>query len=173
MQLALQHPASVRNRKLHPTCDIHGNIQISRRTATKRRSETYDMVKQIHGCTNENSLPALSGLLDTLSVKFKKTDLVSEISKQDKLCNKVFPLIYNEKVASFEESEINIVRGIAIYFTKGVMGKAKYKSVYKTLCTKKAEKKGNLLQRLKIAFCNIPRLLPYNKLMPHIKFWKG
>lgn len=95
--------------------------------------------------------------------------MVSEISKQDKLCNKVFPLIYNEKVASFKESEINIVRSIAIYFTKGVMGKAKYKSVYKTLSTIKAEKKGNLMQRLKIASCNVPRLLPYNKLMPHIK----
>ena len=169
MQLALQQPASVRNRKLHPSCDIHGNIQISKRTATKRRCETYEMVKKIHGCTNENSLPALRGLLDTLSVKFKKADLVSEISKQDKLCNKVFPLIYNEKVASFEESEINIVRSKVIYFTKGVMGKAKYKSVYKTLCMTKAEKKGNLLQRLKIASCNVPRLLPYNKLMPHIK----
>ena len=102
-----------------------------------------------YSCTNENTLPALSGLLDTLSVEFKKTDLVSQISKQDKLCNKVFPLMYNEKVASFEESEINIVRSTAIYFTKGVMGKAKYKSVYKTLCTTKAEKKRQFAAKIK------------------------
>ncbi len=99
LQLTLQNPTYVQSRKLHPTCDKHGNVQIAKRTATKGRSETYEVVKKIHGCTKESNLPTLSGLVDTLSVKFKKTDLVSELSKQDKLCNKVFPLIYNEKVA--------------------------------------------------------------------------
>jgi hypothetical protein len=34
---------------------------------------------------------------------------------------------------------------------------------------KKADRKGNQWQRLKVASCNIPRLLPYNKRMPYIK----
>jgi transcription initiation factor IIE alpha subunit len=118
----LEQPASVQNRKLHPTCDKHGNVEISKRTVTKRRSETFEMVKKIHVCTSETILPALFGLVDTLSVKFKKTDLVSEMSIKDKLCTKVFPIIYNEKVAKFEECEDNIVRSIATYYTKGVMG---------------------------------------------------
>ena len=153
---------------LHPSCDSKGDIQISVRTVTKRRAETFAMAKKIHGCKAATNQSSMFGLIDALSVKFKKTELATQISKNDKLCNKVFPVIYNNKVAEFEVCNDNVVRSVAMYFSKGVMGKAKYKSVYKILSMKK-DKKDQQWHRLKVASCNIPRLLPYNKLMPFVK----
>ena len=60
------------------------------------------------------------------------------------------------------------VRSISVYFSKGVMGKRKYRSVYKTLSMKKS-KKGINLERLKIMSCNTAQLLPYDKMMACVK----
>jgi len=49
------------------------------------------------------------------------------------------------------------------------MGKAKYRSVYQSVSMKKGVKKGSKQQRLKVMGCKIPSLLPYNKLMEHVK----
>lgn len=124
MQSILEHPAAIRNRQLTPTCDQHGIVQISG-TTTKRRTESYEMIKRIHGCTDEYTLPALSGLVDTLSTKFSKKDLASSFSTKEKLCKHVFPEIYNKEVANFEVTDDNVLRSIATYYTKGVTGKAK------------------------------------------------
>ena len=68
-----------------------------------------------------------------------------------------------------EKSQENVLRSIATYFCKGVMGKAKYRSVYQSVSMKKGVKKGSKRYRLKVMGCKIPSLLPYNKLMEHVK----
>ena len=49
------------------------------------------------------------------------------------------------------------------------MGKAKYSSVYQSVSMKKGVKKGSKRQTLEVMGCKIPSLLPYNKLMEHVK----
>ena len=57
----------------------------------KRRSETFNAALRIHRGTSTNTLPAVSGLVDTLAVKGSQGELTSVISRKRKLCNQVFP----------------------------------------------------------------------------------
>ena len=85
--------------------------------------------------------------MQTLAVKFPQKSLVHTISRKRKLCEKVFPQIYNKKVQEFENSEPNQLRSISVYFSKGVMGKRKYRSVCKTLSMKISKTKGKKFER--------------------------
>ena len=165
----MQHPASAHQRQLKPTTTKDGSFGISERTKTKRRLETFNSAMRIHGATTENTASAAVGMVDALSKKFSKRVLVDAVSRDTKFCEKVFPQIYNRKVKEFENSNENVLRSIAVYFTKGVMGKRKYISAYKNLSTKKSLSKNRKLERMKIMFCDVSRVLPYNKLMKHVR----
>ncbi|XP_031575491.1 uncharacterized protein LOC116309082, partial [Actinia tenebrosa] len=164
-QVLNQNPSAVVNRQNSPTCDDHGNNLRCNRTMNKRRSETFNSALRIHGGTSTNTLPAISGLVDTLAVKGSKGELTSVISRKRKLCNQVFPQIYNSSVKKFEDSQENLLRSISTYFTRGVIGKRKYRSLYRVLSMKKAKRKGKKLERIKIMSCKVARLLPYNKMI--------
>lgn len=160
---------AVLNRKNSPTSNTAGDTNISKGTLSKRCSETFEAALRIHGGTVSNTVPAAAGLVETLVVKFPQNSLVNTISRKRKLCEKVFPQIYNKKVQEFETSEQNQLRSISVYFAKGVMGKRKYRSVCKTLSMKRSKKKGKKFERLKIMSCKVSKLLPYEKLMACVK----
>ena len=160
--VAPNHPVTI------PTSDENGNILISKRTATKRRKETFEAAIKIHGGKKDNSAATIAGLVDTISTKFPSDALASSMSTNGKLCNQVFPKIYNRKVVEFEASGDNMLRSIATYFSKGVMGKKKYRSVYRSLSMTVSKKKGVKLERLKVMSCKIPNILPYNKMIAHV-----
>lgn len=164
-----EHPAAIQNRQLSATSDEQGNVRISKRTMRKRQTETLEQALKIHGGKANNHLPAAVGLVETLCTKFSQKQLVTTVSRKRKLCETVFPQIYNTKGKDFEKSQENVLRSIATYFCKGVMGKAKYRSVYQSVSMKKGVKKGSKRYRLKVMGCKIPSLLPYNKLMEHVK----
>lgn len=128
---------AVLHRKNSPTSNTAGDTNISKGTLSKRFSETLDAALGIHGGTASNPVPA--GLVETLVVKFPQNCLVNTISRKRKLCEKVFPQIYNKKVKEFETSEQNQLCSISVYFAKGVMGKGKYRSVCKTLSMKRSK----------------------------------
>lgn len=124
---------------------------------------------RIHGGKSPNTAPAVSGLIETLVRKVSKTNLISALSRKRKLCDQVFPEVYNKVVEEFEHSEDNLLRSISTYFTKGVMGKRKYRSIYRTLSMKNCKKNVKHRERIKIMSCKVPRLLPYNKMMEQVK----
>ena len=160
---------AVLNRKNSPTSNTAGDTNISKGTLSKRCSETFDAALRIHGGTASNTVPAAAGLVETLVVKLPQNSLVNTISRKRKLCEKVFPQIYNKRVQEFETSEQNQLRSISVYFAKGVMGKRKYRSVCKTLSMKRSKKKGKKFERQKIMSCKVSKLLPYEKLMSCVK----
>ena len=160
---------AVLNRKNSPTSITAGVTTISRGTLSKRCSETFDAALRIHGGTDSNTVPAAAGLVQTLVVKFPQNSLVHTISRRRKLCEKVFPQIYNKKVQEFENSKSNQLRSISVYLSKGVMGKRKYRSVCKTLSMKISKKKGKKFERQKIMACKVAKQLPYEKLMACVK----
>ena len=83
----------------------------------------------------------------------------------------VMPSICKPKLMEFESSTENMVRRLSVYYTGGVAGKKKYRKIYKDSCYKNCSvhDKGKKHARLTVNSCPIPRLVPYNKLMPFIK----
>ena len=97
---------AVLNRKNSPTSNTAGETNISKGTLSKRCSESFDAALTIHGETASNTVPAAAGLVETL--------VVNTISRKRKLCEKVFPQIYNKRVQEFETSEQNQLRSICL-----------------------------------------------------------
>ena len=110
---------------------------------------------KIHGGKAKNHLPAAVGLVETLCTKFSRKQLVTTVSRKRKLCEAVFPQIYNTKEKDFEKSQENVLHSFATYFCKGVMGKAKYRSVYQSVSMKRGVKKGSKRQILEVMGCKI------------------
>lgn len=107
-------------------------------------------------------------MLETLDKKCKEDDIVDAVKKCTKLKGKVFPRVYKEDLEKFESSNDNMLRSIAVYYSKGVMGKVKYRSVYKACSYKQVPVKKRAV-RIKVANCPTPRLVPYHRLMSYIK----
>ena len=156
---------AVLNRKDHPTSNTAGSTTISTGTLSRRCGQTFDAALRIHGGTNSNTVPAAAGLVKTLAVKFTTKSLVNTISRKRKFCEEVFPQIYNRKVQEFENSEQNHLRSISVYFSKGVLGKRKYRSVCKTLSMKISKRKGKKFKKQNIMSRKVAKLLSYVKLM--------
>jgi hypothetical protein len=126
-------------------------------------NDTVAALNTIHGGCSQNLKPAMVGMLDTLEKKCKKEDIVDGLKKCENLKKKVFPSVYKEKLRSFEKANVNMLRSIAVYYSKGVIEKEKYKSVYKASSYMQVQgKKGAV--RIKVADCPTPRLVPYHRL---------
>ncbi|XP_048589526.1 uncharacterized protein LOC116614318 isoform X1 [Nematostella vectensis] len=67
----------------------------------------------------------------------------------------------------FEKSEINMIKSVAVYYSGEVMGKAKYRSVYRSTCYQRIAQKRFV--RATVANHKLPRLVPYHKLMSFVK----
>jgi hypothetical protein len=73
-------------------------------------------------------------LLDTIESKCEEDELFNAIGvgRCKKLKEKVFPKVYKKDVKSYESTTENMLRSVAVYYSNGVMGKVKYKSVYRS-----------------------------------------
>ena len=65
-------------------------------------------------------------------------DLAEAISSGGgrKFRNKILPKVHKQDLGIFESSTENMLRSTALYYSKGVMGKVKYRSVCKALAYK-------------------------------------
>ena len=84
------------------------------------------------------------------------------MSSSTTFISSVLPCIYKKKLKSYESLVGNMVRRIAVYYSGGITGKQKYRKLYKDSCNSKQI-------QLSIHNCPLPRLVPYNRLMPYIK----
>ena len=125
-------------------------------------------VNAIHGGSKVNLKPGTIGLLETMEKKCKEDDIVEGMKKCKKLKEKVLPGIYKEDLKEYESSDDNMLRSIAVYYSKGVMGEDKYRKVYKATSYKKVIGKKRA-ERIRVASCPSPRLVPYHRLMAYIK----
>lgn len=85
-----------------------------------------------------------------------------------KLKEKVFPKVYREDLKKYESSNDNMLRSIAVYYSKEIMGKEKYRKVYKA-SSYKQEVGQKRTMRIMVANCPSPRLVPFHSLMAYIK----
>ena len=137
-------------------------------TETKRRQETMKAACVIHGGSSSNTTPATIGMVETVETGSKEEDIVKAVRKTRKLKGKVLPKLYKEDLGKFESSNENMLRSIACYYSNGVMGRAKYRSVYKATSYRNVSKMKRAV-RIKVANCPSPRLVPYHRLMLYIK----
>ena len=73
-----------------------------------------------------------------------------------------------KELCIFERSTQNMLRSIALYYGKGVMRKVKYMSACSIIVFERLAAKKKAV-RIKVANCPIPKLVPYQKLMPYIR----
>lgn len=92
--------------------------------------------------------------------------LVEVFSKSEKITRRVIPKIYKKSLQVFENSDENMLRNIAVYYSGGVMGKRKYWATYRDSSYQRNSSKA---VRIAVNYCPVPRLVPYNRLMPFIK----
>ena len=107
-------------------------------------------------------------MVETLERKCKEDDIVDGMKNCEKLKKKVLPRIYREDLKNYENSTENMLRSIAMYYSKGIMGKDKYRVVYKASSYRQAVGKKRAA-RIKVANCPSPRFVPYDRLMRYIK----
>lgn len=165
---------AITSRQKKPTDYADGLMQISSRVARTRRSETYQAAVEIHGgrlnTPSSSSRAAEIGLIDTVASRCSTDTLVEVLTRSKSVTKHVIPEIYKPKLKGYECSEDNMVRSIALYYGGGIMGKKKYRQVYRDFSYKKTAKSVRKYgERIKVANCPIPLIVPYNKLMPFIK----
>ena len=68
----------------------------------------------------------------------------------------------------FEKSDSNYIRSVAVYYSGGIMDKKKYRAAYRDVSYQKYID-NQKSARIVVNNCSIPRLAPYNELMPFIK----
>lgn len=136
-------------------------------SSKQRRQETMKTVCAIHGGSVDDMAPATIGMVETLERKCKEKDVLAAISKCRKIRNNVLPEIYKEDLVRFESSDENMLRSIVVYYSSGIMGRDKYRSVYKASLYRQVSKKKRAV-RIKVANCPTPKLVPYHRLMSYI-----
>ena len=159
---------SLQRRRSSPTNMEDGAMPV--RTKRRRVQETYEAAIKINGATEENRQPALDGILEVLNTKFSKKEVASTLSKKKILAKSVTGNFHKDQCHSYETNEENMLRSIDVYYGMGVMGKRKYIKVRQSLSFKKVKSKFKKTERIKVANCSIPALVPYYKL---IKFLEG
>lgn len=101
----------------------------------------------------------------TALAKCPKDVLVDAMSSSKKFTGSVMPSVYKKSLKSYESSHENMIRSIAVYYSGGIAGKQKYRKIYKD-SSYKVNSRGSKSIRLIVHDCPLPRLVPYNRLMP-------
>ena len=146
-----------------------GYENCSERTRRRRSAETYKAAEKIHAGREGDVKSCTIGLLNTIESKCDEDDLVDAMNDgRCKKLRKVFPRVYKKALRSYESTTEDMLRSIAVYYSNGVMGKVKYRSVYKasTYSYSVHEKKA---VRMTVANCPIPHLVPYHRLVAYTR----
>lgn len=128
----------------------------------------FEAACQINGGSNEKNgqVPGEVGLCRTTVKKCSDKILVEVFSKSDKVTHRIIPKIYKKSLKVYENSDENMLRSIAVYYSGVVMGKRKYRATNKESSYKRNSAKA---VRIVVNYCPVPRLVLYNRLMPFIK----
>ena len=152
----------ISSRTRSPTILVDGKSNMPPRTAAKRRHEMMKTASRIHGGSENNLTPAFDGMFDTLAKRCKVDKMRAYVLSQKILTKKVVSAAFKENSKVFQSSPENVKRSIAVFYSSGVMGKRKCKSVRLALSMKKRETGGNGRSAITLMpNCPIPKLLPY------------
>ena len=118
-----------------------------------RRNETLNACSIIHGSSSNNTEPALVGMLDTMTSKFKTKELSSKImTSKPSLVKEIKSVTLNDWCKDFSFSKENKLRSLNVYYSHNVMGKRKYINIRKANNRASFEK------------VKVPNYIPYKEL---------
>ena len=116
-----------KKRKLNPTSE-----NISDRSKIIRRNETLVACTEIHGGSVLQKGPALNGIMDTLTTKFKTTEVTNKIlSSKPSLVASIKKRVVGEYNKKYYNSQENKLRSLNAYYSHHVLGKRKYLNLRK------------------------------------------
>ena len=155
-----------KSRASKPSSLLRDCLNLSARDAERRCHETLEAANVIHGGSNRNLNPSLDGLYDTLMKNCPVSTLKQYVQSSQIMTKSVLPKIYEDAKENFESSPENVRRSIAIYYSGGIIGKEKWRSIRKSLVHKSNQGKDptEIMEG-----CQLPKLLSYEKLMKQIK----
>ena len=123
----------IRRRRISPTSVAEdGKIKGPPRNGSRRMMETKKNVIEIHGATDDNTLPAYEGLLLCLA-SAPVSDLHSLVLKLPKLIHKVLPKLVKNHVEEFENSMVNFIGSVKVLYRGGIASKAKFCQIRSSL----------------------------------------
>ena len=114
--------------------------------------------------------PIYDGIWTTLISSVSTKDLTDYVDKS-KVCKEaIIPTIVKKHIKKYEKSLENKVRSMRILYQEGLLSKRKYSLVRNTTDTvKETAKKRKKNQKTEfISGCEVPKILPYKKLMAYI-----
>ena len=96
----------------------------------KRRKETFNASLAIHGGTSSNKRPAMLGMIDTLTAKYKVKTLADELYKsKPKLAKALIKKVPVTSTSEYEKSEKNYQRSLNVFYSHDVLGKETYRKI--------------------------------------------
>ena len=143
-----------------------------------RRSEMYCATKNIHGAEKNNLDPILHGTIDFLSAKFSTSSLCDKIlSSRPTLVKAIRNRVLSDHTTSYYKSKDNELRSISMYYSSGVMGKAKYVDVLRANRKASSQYVPNFIPYKKLAYLinhtEIGKLYDVNELLQGSEIEKG
>lgn len=141
---AIAVSAATRKRRLsNPTSEV-----LMGKAKERRTKETIQVCSAIHGGSENNQIPALNGMVLTVTSKFKASEVAQSIlSSKKSVVDQLSRKITSDNHKKYYNSTENTLRSINVYYSQDVLGKRKY------LTMRKANKVKNL-----------PNFVPYKKL---------
>lgn len=134
-KFSITHNTSKR-RKLNPTTK-----QIKPKAKSIRCNETMQLCMAVHGASELNKKPALTGLVQTLSSKFSTQEIVDTVfASKTSVTNLIKDQNLKRWMTTFYLSEENLLRSLNTYYSHNVMGKKKYINIRKANKTTSFEK---------------------------------
>ena len=91
------------------------------------------------------------------------------MANSKKFSNTILLQIYNAKVKEFECSEVNTLCSLAVFYSKGVVGKRKHISTHQSLSMVESNTNQSQKTSITVNSCRVPKIVPYNKLIRFIK----
>ena len=135
------------SRKKKGTDFRDGSLTVRETTSRKRRNNTLKAAEEIHGGSKRS---ASVGLIDTVLRRCSQK-LVTEMFMESEISKK------NEsELKTYESSNENMCRSVAVYYSGGVTGKRKYRKLYRDSAYK-VNNKMTHTTRISIASCPVPR----------------
>ncbi|XP_028394468.1 uncharacterized protein LOC114518661 [Dendronephthya gigantea] len=134
-------------------------LEIPVRSAQRRRKETLDASKVIHG-SSEGEKAALDGLWVTFINECSRKQLHSYVEASPKM-QKIIPMVVKTKTKEYEESHSNLVRSLKVLYTKGLLSKEKYKAICRSIISVPCTESSPSVSSAKLVY--------YDKLIAFVK----
>ena len=96
--------------------------------AKRRKRETENEAKIIHGASDVDRSPLYDGLWATTMTYAPVSHLKGLVRSSKKMMRQIIPDVVRESITEYEKSQDNLIRSIDVLYSGGLMSKAKYKA---------------------------------------------